>query len=110
MSKYGNRKTEMAGILFDSKAEAERYGELLLMVAVGEISDLVLQPEYELQPKFKRDGKTIRAITYRADFRYREGDRVIVEDVKGMKTQQFELRKKMFLYKFPDVELRIVAA
>jgi hypothetical protein len=32
----------------------------------------------------------------------------VVEDVKGMRTQQFELRKKMFEYKYPDLTLKIV--
>lgn len=110
--KYRNRKRKVNGIEFDSMKEAARYEELLLLQRVGEISDLRLQPKYELQPKFKRGKKTIRAIAYIADFEYREGDKVIAEDVKGGKatqTQVFALKAKIFQFKYPDIELRITA-
>ncbi len=114
MSKYGNKKTVIDGIKFDSKAEARRYGELKILERVGEITDLRLQPKYELQPKFKRGKKTILPITYIADFEYLEvkGGKVVAEDVKGgtaTQTPVFRVKAKMFQFKYPDIELRIVS-
>lgn len=112
MSKYNNRRVTEDGITFDSIAERNRYRELRILERAGEISGLEVHVKYELQPSFKRDGKTIRAITYEADFRYVENGAVILEDVKGGKatqTQVFAIKSKMLQFKYPDVELRIVA-
>lgn len=115
MTKYGNRKTEVDGVVFASRAESRRYQELRLLEQAGEVTDLKLQPKFELQPKFKRDGKTIRAIMYSGDFAYTEtstGKRV-VEDIKGGKgtqTQVFLLKSKLLLFRFPEIDFRIVAA
>ena len=106
--KYNAQPTEIDGIRFDSKREAQRYRELQLLAADGEIHALQLQPRFELQPSFKRNGKTVRAIHYVADFQYVENGRVIVEDTKGMETAVFKLKKKLFLFTYPDIELRIV--
>ena len=73
MNKYRNIKTIVNGIKFDSKAEAERYIVLRTAQNNGEITDLKLQPQFELQPKYiNNKGKTVRAITYKADFSYIE--------------------------------------
>lgn len=109
-SKYRNKKTEYAGIRFDSKREAERYAELKLLEKAGEISHLELQPIIVLQEKFKYNGKTVRAITYRADFAYYDHaiEKAVIEDVKGMETDVFKLKKKLFLKKYGDAyEFRI---
>jgi hypothetical protein len=107
--KYNARKTEIDGVTFDSKREAQRYVKLKARAAAGEIHALQLQPRFELQPSFKgANGKTIRAIHYVADFQYVENGRVIVEDAKGMETAVFKLKRKLFLFTYPDVELRIV--
>lgn len=109
--KYGNRKVQIDGVTFDSIAEARRYQELKLLETAGEIKHLVLQPVFELQPKFKdAEGKTVAAVKYIADFRYvDELGYWIVEDVKGVETPVFKLKRKMFLYKYPDLKLRIVS-
>jgi len=106
-SKYGAKKTTVDGITFDSKREANRYCELKLLEKAGEITDLELQPKFELQPGFRKNGLKIRAITYTADFKYIERGKVIIEDVKGHYTQQFELRKKMFEYRYPELTLKL---
>jgi len=106
MSKYGNKKVMMDEITFDSKGEAYRYGELKLLYRAGVISRLELQPVFELQPKFTKNGKTYRAIKYVADFRYIEGGDTIIEDFKGCKTNIYKLKKKMFEYKFPNLTLK----
>lgn len=106
--KYNAKKTTVDGITFDSKREASRYIELKLLQQAGIISNLKLQPRYQLQPKFKdRDGNTIRAIYYQADFEYYEDGQLIVEDTKGFETKDFKLKKKLFLYQFPKHTFRM---
>ena len=109
--KYGNKKVEIDGYTFDSLAEARRYEQLCLMEEAGAISDLRLQPRFELQKAFTdNDGTRHRAIFYIGDFYYVEvktGLR-IVEDVKGKATPVFLLKQKLFLYKRDDLRLRII--
>ena len=106
MSKYNNAKIVVDGITFDSKDEAKYYELLKAKRAAGEIINFELQPQYILQPSFKKDGKTIRAITYTADFLiyHLDGTEEAV-DIKGMETQQGIMRRKMFWSKFPDLKL-----
>ena len=106
--KYGNHKTEFMGRTFDSRLEANRYAELLMLQKAGEIMDLQCQPVFELLPSFKKNGKTYRAITYRADFMYTEvkGKKIVVEDAKGFKTQEYMLKKKLFEYIYPDMTIK----
>lgn len=106
-SKYGNRKTEIDGITFASRKEANRYNELKLLQKAGDIEQLELQPRYTLQEAFKdKKGILHRKIEYVADFSY--GDKTIlqwvVEDCKGMQTEVYKLKKKLFLYKYRDFE------
>lgn len=93
MSKYNNKKTYVDGIKFDSKKEANRYCELKLMERCKAISNLELQVPYILYPK--RDG--LRAVKYVADFRYVEDGKTVVEDVKGVLTDVYKLKKRMML-------------
>ena len=53
--------------------------------------------------------RTVRPITYRADFRvtYVDGHQEI-EDVKGMETEIFKIKRKMFEYKYPNLTLKVV--
>ena len=108
MNKYKNKKVIIDGIKFDSQKEGARYKELRLLERAGKIKDLVLQPRFILQPSYKKTEKTIRAITYKADFAYYENNKYIVEDVKGFITKEFRLKEKMFNYIYKDIELRIV--
>ena len=107
MSKYGSKKVIVDGITFDSKRESNRYCELKLLERGGKIKDLTLQPKFELQPSFRKNGKTIRAINYVADFTYYDFEkrRNVVEDVKGFKTKEYLLKKKMFEFKYPDLTI-----
>lgn len=90
MSKYHSVKVEMDGFVFASKAEAHRYSELKLMEMACEISYLELQPKYPIIV----NGKKIA--TYIADFRYLYcGTTPIIEDVKGVKTPVYRLKKKL---------------
>ena len=111
MNKYRNCKTVLDGICFDSKREAERYAELRILMKAGQIKDLILQPVFELQGKFRCRSKNYSAITYKADFQYTETatGMVVVEDVKGMETEAFKIKKKLFLRKYGDnIDFRIV--
>jgi len=113
--KYGAIKTKVDGYVFDSKAEAWRYGELKLLLKAGKILGLLVHPAYLLQEAFKRDGETIRRITYEADFAYMEDlstpDKFhvihVAEDVKGVETEVFKIKRKLFLFKYPHIELRL---
>lgn len=106
MSKYNNNKVTVDGIRFDSRAESQYYELLKKHKADGIILSFELQPKFELQPSFKKDGKTVRAITYTADFavNHHDGTTEII-DIKGMETQQGIMRRKMFWYQFPDMKL-----
>ena len=107
MSKYHSRKTKVDGITFDSRLEARRWCELKLMERAGAISDLQRQVHFELQPSYRKNGKTIRKIEYVADFVYRDNitKRTIIEDTKGMQTPVYKLKKKLFEYKYPEHEI-----
>lgn len=110
MSKYKNKKVEIDGIKFDSKDESQYYLYLKKQKEDGKIKDFGLQQKFELQPSFKKDGKTYIAITYTVDFAvYKWNGEVEYIDVKGMETQQGLLRKKLFDYKYPDLKLTWVA-
>lgn len=107
-SKYGNRKTIIDGITFDSKKESERYLILKDMLKYKEIEDLQLQPKFLLQDSFKYNGKTEKKIYYIADFSYKREGKLVVEDVKGKRTDVYKLKRKLFLYKYKDIDFREV--
>lgn len=89
MTKYHAVKTTIDGIVFDSKAEAARYNTLKLLERNGDIKLLVIHPVYPLTVNGQKIGK------YIADFSYYENGRHIVEDVKGVKTPIYRLKKKL---------------
>lgn len=103
-NKYNARKTVVDGIQFDSKREAEYYAELKLRKQAGELVKIDLQPEFILQSAFTHKGQKYRAIKYRADFKvyYPDGKEQIV-DVKGKKTREYEIKKKLLLNKFTEI-------
>ena len=116
--KYHNRKCAVTipgsvkQITFDSVKEARRFGELELMKNTGKIRDLRLQVNFTLQEGFTTaSGERVRPIVYRADFVYQEpsptGWRTIVEDVKGVRTKEYSMKRKMMLEKF-GVDIREV--
>ncbi len=97
-SKYGNKKTMFAGYEFDSGDEAKFYMSLRHLYPK---SDIKLQPKFELQPKFKNHNENIRAIHYVGDFQM--GNYVF--DVKGVYTDVFKLKEKLFKFKHPELIL-----
>lgn len=106
-NKYNARKTVMCGHEFDSKREAEIYLDLLSRKQHGEIIRIGLQPQYTLLEGFRDNtGKEQRAITYTADFfvAYADGRNEVIE-VKGVRTRDYLLRKKMFLHMMRDTDI-----
>lgn len=115
-NKYGNKKCELDGITFDSKKEMRRYSELKLLERAGQISDLKIQVPFLLLPDqyepssevytrgekkgMPKPGKLIeKSCQYIADFTYIDrGGNYIVEDVKGKKTKEYMIKRKLMLY------------
>ena len=88
-NKYGNKKTIVDCIKFDSKKESLRYLELREMERSCKILNLCLQSKFVLQV----NGEVI--CKYIADFTYTKNDREVVEDVKGVKTAVYILKRKL---------------
>jgi Protein of unknown function (DUF1064) len=94
-NKYRNVPTLVDGRRFSSKAEAARYQDLRLMQRAGEIDWFILQPRFDLG-----DG-----ITYVADFLVVRRGLVSVEDVKGVETAAFKLKRKLFESKYQPLNV-----
>jgi hypothetical protein len=92
-NKFGNIPTRIDNVTFHSKKEAHRYLELKAMQEGGLIRDLELQPSFDI---VVNDVKVCR---YIADFRYRDLalDEEIVEDVKGMRTKEYQIKARLML-------------
>ena len=116
--KYHNQKCTVTlpesgkQITFDSEREARRFAELQMRRQFGDIRDLRLQVNFTLQEGFtSTEGERVRPIVYRADFTYQErttyGWRTVVEDVKGVRTKEYNMKRKMMLEKF-GVDIREV--
>lgn len=112
-NKYYAKKTMFNGIEFDSRKEARRYSELLLLQRAGAIRDLELQKKFVLIPAqyetYERYGKKGQRLqdgqrlvekecAYLADFVYKEDGKTIVEDTKGIKTKDYIIKRKLMLY------------
>ena len=106
MSKYRAKKTEIDGIKFDSKKEAKRYIVLKALESKGEIENLTLQPKFLLQEGFRKNGKAYRKIEYVADFMYEQDGKLIIEDVKGIKTDVYKLKQKLFEKRYQDLTIK----
>ena len=105
-SKYGNKKTVVDGITFDSKWESQRYLYLKSLEKAGRVQNL------ELQPRFIITVNGQKICTYVADFRYDKEDAEgnwehIVEDAKGVETPEFKLKKKL-MKAVLDIEINVV--
>lgn len=104
-NKYNARKLSIDGHTFDSKMEAERYLELKALELAGEIGCLKLQPRFLLQEGFEYQGEKIRKMEYVADFQYTDMNTgaTVVEDVKGVRTEAYKLKRKLFLSMYGDL-------
>lgn len=115
-SKYGSRKVHRDGVVYDSRSEARRGAELAILQRAGEIRNLRRQVPYELIP-VQREKDTIgargavhkgrvieKSVGYVADFVYEErtadGWREVVEDVKGFRTHEYIIKRKLMLWRY----------
>lgn len=110
--KYRSIKTEVDGIVFDSRKEAGRYSELKLLERAGKISNLRLQVKYMLIPAQRepdtkgprggiRPGRLLeKECSYIADFVYEENGTTIVEDTKGFRTDAYIIKRKLMLERY----------
>jgi hypothetical protein len=103
ISKFLSQKKVVDNITFDSTLEAEVYRLLKIYERAGAISNLELQPVFLLKEGFRDGKKWRRRITYRADFRFRRGEQDVVIDAKGIRTQVFMLKMKLFRARYPDI-------
>ena len=108
-NKYNNKKTTVDGIKFDSEMESHYYIYLKHLKEIGEVVDFEMQPTFLLQEGFNLNGKRIRAITYKADFKviYKDGHEEVI-DVKGKLTEEFKIKRKMLLYRYRDINFKCV--
>ena len=110
-NKYGNTKVKASdGTVFDSRKEAKRWEQLLLLEKAGAITDLQGQVEFELIPAQREPdqvgvrggkikGKIIEhAVKYVADFVYNENGNKVVEDTKGFRTKDYVIKRKLMLW------------
>lgn len=99
-NKYGAEKTEVDGMVFDSKSEAKRYLQLKAMQCAGEISDLKTQVSFDLVPEQNVNGRKERPVRYLADFSYVRDGKTVIEDVKSSptKTKEFVIKRKLVLW------------
>lgn len=110
MSKYRNQKTRVGDLVFDSKREAARWGELRLLERAGRIVDLRMQVPFELAPavKFAGEKRAKPAMKLIVDFAYRDefGERVL-EDVKGVVTTAFQIKRHLLKARY-GLDVRII--
>ena len=101
--KYNNHKMEIDGYTFDSRLEADFYLRLKPLVKSGKIKELKIHPRYLLQEGFTKNGKHYQPIYYIADFEvlYDDGT-VVIYDTKGMRTEVYKIKRKLFEYRYRD--------
>ena len=99
-TKYHSKKMTIDNQTFDSMKEFGRWKDLQRLLGAGVITDLKRQVKFELVPSQKNEyGKVIeRPVTYVADFVYTKNGKQIVEDVKGFKTKEYVIKRKLMLY------------
>jgi len=107
-AKYRNVKTDRQltdGSVkkFDSSKEANYFDLLKQKERAKLISNLDLQPEFDIIPSVMHNGKTLRKIVYKADFSYIENGITYVIDVKGFRTSVYQIKKRLFLLQYPSV-------
>lgn len=107
-SKKGKLNRTYNGVEFDSELEMKYYRDVICVgLKNGSIKDCKLQVKYELQPKYKYQDKNVLAINYVADFVVTYADNsVIVWDTKGLADATAKLKKKLFHFKYPEVDYR----
>lgn len=102
-NKYNAKKVKIDGITFDSKLEGARYNHLKELESMGLIFDIEIHPPFPCVVNGKK------VCLYKADFRYKNSEGVmIVEDTKGIETPMFRLKKKLVEALYPDTEILVI--
>ena len=96
------KKTTVNGIVFDSKTEADYYSILLSRQESGEISNLSVQPRFELFKPFALRKRKIRGMIYTPDFMYECNSESHVVEVKGFARPDYLMRRKLFLFMYGE--------
>ena len=126
MAKYKNKHCVVNGIAFDSYAEGRRYAYLTMLQKSGRISNLRTQVQYELIPAQRAKSTDVykrgprkgepkpgyiieNAVKYIADFVYVQDGKTVVEDVKGKRTKDYIIKRKLMLY-VHNIKIREVSA
>lgn len=109
-SKMKNKKCMVDGHMFDSVMESKFYCYLKKQIELGKILEIKLQPKIELQAAFDKHGEHHKQIMYYADFwvKYADGSEVYI-DVKGMVTDVFSIKRKLFAFRY-DTPLVVITA
>lgn len=98
-SKYSNEKCVVDGIKFDSRREAARWTQLAAMQKAGEICALERQVVYVLAPGVAINGRKVPPLRYIADFVYERGEETVIEDVKGVITGEYRIKRHLMAAK-----------
>lgn len=109
--KINSVKTEVDGILFDSRTEADFYKYLTKEKGLILGEDFQIQVTYQLlEDHIRSDGKKINGVKYVADFviHSKTSNKVRVIDIKGMKTPDFILKEKMFSSRYNPLYIECV--
>lgn len=100
-NKFNAKKAvALNGTVCASQKERDRYNALLMREKAGEISDLKFQVVYELIPSQRTSKGVLRKCSYVADFVYTENGMEIVEDTKGKKTREYQIKKKLMFFRY----------
>lgn len=112
MTKYHARKTQVNGITFGSRLEADRYQQLLLLEKAGEIAELKLQPELQIMEGWvdSETGEKHRSRFYVGDFKYLDmaSHTWVIEDTKGVETAVFGLKWEYVQSEYPQYVFRML--
>lgn len=114
-SKYKNKKVTIDGETFDSKREAQRWCELIMLQRAGEVTFLqrqvkyvLIPPQHETYERYGKKGQRLKdgqrtlekECTYIADFQYHDAKtgNLVVEDTKGVRTKDYIIKRKLMLW------------
>lgn len=102
--KYNAVKKTVDGVTFDSAGEARAGSLLMLWEKAGAISNLERQPRYTLMDGYVDPvGRKVRPMAYVPDFRFTRDGQTVVVDFKGMRTEAYKLKAKLFRQRYPDL-------
>lgn len=98
-NKYNSKTIYIDWYTFDSKLEAQFYQEN---------KDKIIQvhPKYLLQDKCERYWLKLREIYYESDFLINIWWKRILIDIKWLATETSLLKRKLFMYKYENIELK----